>query len=409
MADDLPYLLAAAVEVTARVRAALAKAGVNDVELVGDARRGAALASRILVIARADADTVERALHAEAEALEASRVTRKADDVVLRFGAGEIAHVRPVADDAWVATLVRATGSRAHVRWLERRARGKLDGVLARAKSEADVYAALRLPFVPPELREGATPRVPDVVANVRGVFHVHTDWSDGTASIVDMARAAAEAGYAYIGISDHTKAASYANGLDAERLGDQARAVAIARREVPEVTILHGTEVDILDDGALDLDDDVLRALDFVIASVHSRFAMPEAEMTARVVRAVSHPLVTILGHPTGRLLLGRGHCAFDIATVARAAAENDTYLEINANPQRLDLSSDLARTAAEHGAKFAIDPDAHSTRGIADTPLGLTVARRAGLSAAQILNARDRDDLVATLSARKARALGA
>jgi DNA polymerase (family 10) len=239
----------------------------------------------------------------------------------------------------------------------------------------------------------------------VRGIFHVHTDWSDGQASILEMANEAAAAGFSYLGISDHSQAASYANGLDAERLREQARAIAVARSE-SGITILHGVEVDILDDGTLDLDAETLASLDFVIASVHTRLNMAREEMTARIVRAVSHPLVTMLGHPTGRLILGRKGYAFDVEAVARAAAANDTYLEINANAQRLDLSEVNVRRAAVAGGKFVINPDAHAPRGVLDTFLGVTVARRAGLRNDQVLNALEPRELLAKLKARKAKA---
>jgi DNA polymerase (family 10) len=248
---------------------------------------------------------------------------------------------------------------------------------------------------------------VPKLVSAVRGIFHVHTTWSDGTASISEMARAAAAAGFSYLGISEHSRAASYARGLDAKRLRAQARAIDRARREVPTVVLFHGVEVDVLADGTLDLDDATLAALDFVVASVHSELDMPAGPMTRRLVRAVSHPLVTILGHPTGRLLPGRHGYAFDIDAVAEAAAANDTFLEINANPQRLDLSAALVRRAAVHGARFAIDPDAHSPRGIADAALGLAVARRAGLAPSQVLNSRGARATALYLSSRRKAAM--
>ncbi len=403
-------LLAGAIEAADRIRRALEAKGIADVEAVGETRRGVELVRALLVLVKdGDASTIAQTLHRAKEDMGARDVALDGDDVVVTFASGEMARVRGVPAASWALALVTETGSGAHVEWLEERASGKggLAAIAASVKREEGVYAALGLPFAHPELREGPTPTVAARLDCVRGIFHVHTDWSDGTASIVEMAREAARAGFAYVGITDHTKAATYANGLDTTRLRDQARAVEIARREVPEIEILHGTEVDILADGSLDLDDATLGALDFVIASVHTRFAMPIAEMTARIVRAVSHPLVTILGHPTGRLLLGRPGYGFDVEQVARAAAANDTYLEINSNAQRLDLSDELARRAAAAGARFAIDPDAHSIRGIADTSLGVIVARRAGLAAAQILNARERPDLVATLALRKKHAL--
>jgi len=309
---------------------------------------------------------------------------------------------------AWVHALLTATGDAAHVRWLDGLAGGALAEACAGAADDGAMYRALGLAFVPPELRAGSAPRVPaELVERVGGIFHVHTDWSDGTASILEMARAAVAAGYTYLGISDHSRAASYANGLDAARLAEQRAVIDIARRELPECAILHGIEVDILEDGALDLDDATLASLDFVIASVHSRMGMGSAEMTKRIVRAVSHPLVTILGHPTGRLLLGRKGYTFDVAEVARAAVANDTYLEINANAQRLDLDEAKVRKAAGVGARFAIDPDAHAPRGLDDTRLGVMMARRAGLTAGQLLNARTRSEVERVLAERKDAAL--
>jgi DNA polymerase (family 10) len=220
------------------------------------------------------------------------------------------------------------------------------------------------------------------------------------------MARAARDAGFGYVGITEHSQTASYAGGLDATQLARQARAIARARRDVPGVALLHGVEVDVLPDGSLDLDDATLASLDFVIASVHACLDMQHREMTARMLRAVSHPLVTILGHPTGRLLLGREGSTFDIDAVAEAAAANDTFLEINANPQRLDLGEELVRRAAARGARFAIDPDAHSPRGVRDTALRVSVARRAGLAPSQVLNTRGAREVAAYLGSRKRKA---
>jgi DNA polymerase (family 10) len=316
--------------------------------------------------------------------------------------------LRVVAPERYVEALVRETGSAAHVRWLEARATraGGLSVACARVRSEAALYASLGLPFPAPELREGPTPRVPELVARVQGIFHVHTDWSDGSGSIIEMARAAASAGFAYVGITDHSKAAVYARGLDATRLREQARAVEEARRRVPNILLFHGVEVDVLPDGSLDLDDATLGALDFVVASVHDAMSMSRDDMTTRMVRALRHPMVTILGHPTGRLLLGRKAYRFDLEAVAAAAAESDTVLEINANPQRLDLSATLTRRAAARGARFAIDPDAHSPDAVGDADLGIMIARRAGLGPAQVLNAGTAADVGAHLLARRRRA---
>jgi DNA polymerase (family 10) len=401
-------LLATALEMGRLANEALLRAGLAEAVVVGDARRGVEIVGELSMIARgpSDARAVARALE---RAVAGDAVIVEGNDTVrMRFEGGGPARVRVVPRTRFVEALVRETGTAIHVRWLESLAAraGGLSAVCARATSEEAVYSALGVPFPTPELREGPTPRIADLVREVRGIFHVHTTWSDGAATIVDMARAAAEAGFGYVGITEHSKAASYAGGLDSSRLRQQARAMGQARRAVREIDLLHGVEVDILADGSLDLDDTALASLDFVIASVHTQLEMGEAAMTARLVRAVSHPLVTILGHPTGRLLLGRKGAPFDIDAVATAAAANDTFLEINANPQRLDLSEDLARRAAGRGARFAINPDAHSPRGLRDTGLGVTLARRAGLAPAQILNTLGADEIAVYLARRRRKA---
>jgi DNA polymerase (family 10) len=402
-------LLATAVAATRIIDHLLREVGAAEVVPVGAARRGVELVRELVVLVRGiDPEKIAPAIDAQAS-LEGVRATAAADGATLVIH-GLPTRVRVVSDEDWVHALIVGTGDERHVAWLEARAEGNLALVCARAKTEEAVYVALGLPPVPPELREGIVESVPQGLVerrDVRGFFHVHTDWSDGTAPILGMVRAALQAGYRYLGISDHSKAAAYANGLDADRLADQAKAIALARRESLGCSILHGVEVDILADGSLDLDDEALGTLDFVIASVHSKLSMGEAEMTARILRAVSHPLVTILGHPTGRLLLGRRGYTFDLEAVARAAAANDTYLEINANAQRLDLSDELVKRAARQGARFAIDPDAHADHAVDETALGVMVARRAGLTREQVLNARDREEILTVLADRKAKGL--
>jgi DNA polymerase (family X) len=403
-------LLHAALDAKAAVEARLVPGVAREVVLSGDARRGKALSGDVVVLARgATREQVLVALAAAEPELEMLPPAEHAVAVVTRDGARVL--VRAVADADWVHELVTSTGSDAHVQALEEKAGGAeaLRRAAAGARDEHALYEALGLPYTPPELRERPDCAVPtDLVDHLSGVFHVHTFWSDGKATILDMARAAAELGFAFIGISEHSKAASYANGLDEARLQSQKAEIAEARALVPNITFLHGVEVDILPDGALDLADAALAQLDFVIASVHARLDMPLDEMTQRIVRAVSHPLVTILGHPTGRLLRARRGFSFDLGAVAAAAAANDTYLEINGNAHRLDLSDTMARDAATYGAKFVVNPDAHSPDAVADVFMGLAVARRAGLSRGQVLNAQPKDALLRTLVARRDAARG-
>jgi DNA polymerase (family 10) len=406
-----PVVLGMALEMARLANEALARAGLEKATVVGEARRGAETMRELAMIIPRPVD-----IGALAQALRGATactdVELEGEDAVrMRFEGGGPARLRAVPSERFVEALVRGTGNATHVRWLESIARraGGLNRACSRAKSEQDLYESLGIPFAPPELRERPTPHVPKLVGSVRGIFHVHTTWSDGTASIADMARAAGGAGFTYVGISEHSHAASYAHGLDAKKLRVQATAIDEARREVPDVAVLHGVEVDVLPDGSLDLDDATLAALDFVVASVHADVEMSVSQMTARLVRAVSHPLVTILGHPTGRLLPGRRGYSFDVEAVADAAAANDTFLEINANPQRLDLSDVLVRRAAARGARFAIDPDAHSPRGVGDTALGVAVARRAGLAPSQVLNTRSAQAVRAYLATRRKKGIQA
>jgi len=407
-----PTSLAAARHHGEAIVAALREAGVTRVEACGAARRAETLVDEIVVVAAGI--TPKRA----AEALKLAvpdlvKARVRGEEVIVTLDRACPARVRTVRPGDMVKAVVAETGDDAHLAWLRSVARARkvpYARAAGRARSEDELYAALGLSPVPPELREGPAPKIPaDLLAEggLRGVFHVHTEWSDGSASIVEMARAARDEGFSYLGISDHSRAASYARGLDARRLEQQAAAIAEARREVPEMTILHGVEVDILLDGDLDLDDATLAALDFVIASVHTRFNLDERAMTARIVRAVSHPLVTMLGHPTGRLLPQKTGYAYDMARVAAAAAANDTCLEINANAHRLDLAEAVLREATVSGARFAINPDAHAPSGFRDTHLGVAVARRAGLAQHRVLNAADASTIVARLRGRKTKAL--
>ncbi len=399
-------LLAVALDAARLVASTLVDAGATRAAVVGEARRGEELTREAEVLAQGiTPEAVLSALRAGDDELMVRDARVSEGEVAIMLQGRGPARIRIVKDPAdWVHGLLVHTGDEAHVRWLSdlASARGGLAAVARGTTSEREVYERLGVAYVPPELRGGLIKAPPERLltqGDLRGVFHVHTDWSDGTSSIVDMAEAAAERGLTYVGISDHSQAADYANGLTPERLAEQARAIERARQKVPQIHIFHGVEVDILPDGALDLDDATLAPLDFVIASVHAHLSMTSEEMTARLLRAVSHPRVTMLGHPTGRLLRGRKGFTFDVAKVAAAAAKNGTFLEINANAHRLDLSPPLLRQALTAGASFVINPDAHAIAGFDDTPLGITVARRARLSAEQVFNTRPLEDVRAHL----------
>lgn len=264
-------------------------------------------------------------------------------------------------------------------------------------ETEEDVFKALGLAFIVPELREGrgeieqaAKNSLPNLITvnDVQGILHVHTTWSDGSASIKEMAEFCRKLGYTYLGISDHSKSAFYANGLSEERVKQQAEEIERLNEQKKNFVIFKGIEVDILNDGNLDYDDDVLAQFDFVIASVHSNFKMSEKEMTTRICRALEHPLVSILGHPTGRLLLGREPYPLDMAKVLETAAKYGKVIEINANPHRLDMDWRWGALARKLGVKVAVNPDAHMLQTIRDVDIGIGIARKGGFEKNEVIN---------------------
>ena len=277
--------------------------------------------------------------------------------------------------------------------------------------SEEDIYTALGLPFIAPELREGLG-EIDDAEAgrlttlveakDIKGIFHNHTNYSDGSASLEDMVVAAKTLGYGYIGISDHSQSAFYANGLKEDRIREQHAAIEALRKKVTEIAVFKGIEADILADGMMDYPDEVLARFDFVIASVHSRFNLPEEEQTARVIKALSNPFVTMLGHATGRLLLSREGYRIDMKRVIEAAKQFGKIIEINANPHRLDLDWRMVRSAKAQGVKVSINPDAHATEGLKDVPFGVNVARKGGLAPDDVVNTLGREAILPALAGR-------
>jgi len=292
-------------------------------------------------------------------------------------------------------TLTRATGSDAFVEALSAR-RG---GVLAGDREEA-VFSGMGLSWIPPELREdsrwldaAAQGAVPDLVevADLRGVLHNHTTDSDGLASLEEMAAAAADRGWVFFGVADHSPAAFYANGVDARRLRNQWARADAWNAANPGIRIVKGLEADILTDGRLDIPEGCEAGLDYVVASVHSSFRLTEEAQTERILAAVRHPACRVLGHPTGRLLLARPGYPVDLERVLDGCAENGVAVEINASPYRLDLDWRWARRALDRGIKLVINPDAHSIEGLDNVRWGIDVARKAGATAAEIVNCHD------------------
>ena len=273
----------------------------------------------------------------------------------------------------------------------------ELQQPLPEIHEEADIYRALDLDPVEPELREdrgeidaAEKHKLPHLIewSNLRGTFHNHTTASDGRATLEDMVAAAKELGLEYLGIADHSKASFQANGLDEKRLAAQVARIAELNAADNDFRIFAGTECDILKDGTLDFPDEVLATLDYVVASIHSSFTMPEAEMTKRIIRAMENPHVTMLGHLTGRLLLSREPYQVNIPAILDAAAATGTIIELNANPRRLDMDWRWWPLAREKGFKCAINPDAHSTAGLQDLIFGVGIARKGWLTKNDVIN---------------------
>ncbi|HUP66064.1 MAG TPA: DNA polymerase/3'-5' exonuclease PolX [Thermoanaerobaculia bacterium] len=278
-------------------------------------------------------------------------------------------------------------------------------------ESEKDLFGELEIPFVEPELRESTLwaekkpPRRLLRERDLRGVFHVHTTYSDGKATLYEMLDGSRERNFQYVGISDHSPAAYYARGLSLDRLDDQQAEIDRYRESMSPMAILKGTEADILADGSIDYGHAVLPRFDFVVASIHSRFGMSLDEMTERMVRALRDPFVTFLGHPTGRLLLSREGYGIDFAKIFDTAAEHGVIIEINGNPHRLDLDWRLLREAVDRGVVLSINPDAHSVEELRHTLWGSYVARKGGLEPRNVFNTRPVEEVRAFLEDRRGR----
>lgn len=309
--------------------------------------------------------------------------------------------VRVTAEESLGTTLALATGSEKHLAQLNDLARRRgieIESPETAFATEAELYRALGLDLVPAELREGRDEielaqrgQLPRLLehADLGCDLHAHSDWSDGQDSIAQMAEAAQRAGLSQLVISDHSQSLAVANGLSPERLLAQRGEIAAEDQQCAGLSLLHGTESEIRVDGSLDFEPELLARLDWVVASVHAGLGQSRSAMTERILTAIANPATCAIGHPTGRIVLGREGFDFDLDAVFSAAAEADVALEINSQPGRLDLSADLARRAARAGATLTVNSDAHAATQLANTQLGAMIARRAGLTCAQVINA--------------------
>jgi DNA polymerase (family X) len=332
------------------------------------------------------------------------------------------ADLRVVTDEQFPFALNYFTGSKEHNVAMRQRAQQyglklneyELAGPKKsiKCRDERDIYQALDLDYIAPELRENtgeidaaAEHRLPQLIEedDIQGTFHCHTTWSDGHSTLAEMAEAAKALGYKYLGIADHSQSLNVANGLTPARVRKQLADIDALNEKMKGIRIFKGTECDILADGRLDYNDQTLALFDYVVASVHTHFNLPESEMTARIIKAISHPRVTMLGHATGRLLLRREAYKLDLEAILKAAAKHGTMVEINAHPQRLDLDWIHCKRAKALGVKVVINPDAHSAHEIELTNFGVTVARRGWLEKHEIFNANSAAAVAREFATRK------
>jgi len=390
---------------------------IRQVSVAGSCRRRKETCGDLDVLATSD-DSAAAMDRLAANPLVEKVLARGETKQRVRLRSGIELDLRVVPDESYGAAMQYFTGSKEHNIVIRRRAieRGlklneyglfREDQYVA-GRTEEEVYAAVGLPFIPPELREnrgeielaeaGQLPTLIEV-ADIQGDLHMHTTASDGSASIREMAEAAKARGLKYIAITDHSKRVSMANGLDATRLRQHWAEIRKVREEVTGIEILRGIECDILEDATLDLDDEVLSEADWVIAVLHYGLKQPREMIMQRLLAAIRNPHVDAIGHPTGRIVVNRVAADIDFTTFFKAAADHGVLLEINASPYRLDLDDVQAAAAKTHGIKIVIDTDSHSTNGFTTLRYGVDQARRAGLTKDDVANTRSLADFKSLL----------
>ena len=390
------FLLPVGIEIGETIREQLAQYDeIENAEISGSVRRRLEVIRNvnIVVITRsAHVEKIFTKLVADLEALDANTFKGIAiNDVAVYF------HV--AKPNEFGSTLLRTTGSEEFVAAL---------GDIKPAKAEEDVFERAEVAYVPPERRESAEDlhrrkrRALVKLEDLRGTFHVHTTFSDGRNTVLEMLTAAKGRGFDYVGISDHSKSAYYAGGLTEDGLAEQQAEIARQETGVKPMRVFRGSEADILADGEIDYDEPTLAKFDFVIASIHSRFGMSKEEMTERILRALDNPRVTFLGHLTGRLLLAREGYTMDFDRVFEKAGQRGVMIEINGNPRRLDIDWRLVGRALDRGVRFSIHPDAHSIREYNALISGTWAARKDGLSPGEIFNTKPLEEVEEYLNAR-------
>jgi DNA polymerase (family 10) len=398
------------------LRAALERLpGVRSAVVAGDVRRRSEVVKDLIFVLVAESSPAE--LFKKLSQLPGVQEYAGQDErrLTLRFAGGSSAQIVATTPVNAGTVLVQATGSEKHLRELAARARERgfaLNGAalwrgseFVPTPDEETFYRALGLSFIPPELREGTgeiaaasqeqLPRLLEA-GDLKGFLHCHTRYSDGSATVEELARACQASGYEYLGVTDHSQAAAYAGGLRPDDLARQADEIDEVNSRFSGFRVLKGIEADILQDGRVDYEEQVLERLDFVIASIHSRFNLGQKEMTERMLAAMDNPYLTIIGHPTGRLLLSRDPYPIDLDAVIEKAASSGVALEINADPHRLDLDWRVLRRARQSGATISIGADAHNVAGLGYVEFGVGMARKGWLGSEDILNTKPVSEFV-------------
>ncbi len=392
--------------------------GIKRSEIAGSLRRRKEIIGDIDILVSATQKDTSGIMKKFVSAPEVERVIAEGktkSSVFLKTGIN--VDVRVVTDKEFPFALHYFTGSKEHnvtMRRIAKEHQLKLNeyGLFHESnnkpvscKDEKDIFEKLNLIYIEPELREdtgeieaAVKNKLPDLIqeSDVKGTFHCHTTYSDGANTLKEMANAAMKNKWQYLGIADHSKSAQYARGLSVADLKKQRKEIDQLNDKHDTFRIFHGVESDIIVDGSLDYDDKTLADLDYVVASVHSRFKMSEAEMTKRIIKAVKNKYVTVLGHPTGRLLLSRDGYQVDLVKVIEAASDYGKAIEINSHPYRLDLDWRMVKFAKGKGVKIFINPDAHNTDGLGDVRYGVGIARKGWLEREDVINTMDLDDVV-------------
>ncbi|HUP62024.1 MAG TPA: helix-hairpin-helix domain-containing protein [Thermoanaerobaculia bacterium] len=391
------FLLPVGIEAGESLRERLAEIDeLEDAEISGSVRRRLEVIRNVnLVLATKKPDAVARRLAGLVGNFE--QLDDNTYKGVVRSEVDVLFHL--VAPNDFGGEMLRTTGSREFV---------EAFGRIPKARTEKEVFAKAKIAYVEPERRESAddlkVKKRPKLVAlsDIRGTFHVHTTWSDGRNTVLEMLSAARDRGWEYVGISDHSKAAFYAGGLTEEQLAMQQAEIARHEKSVRPMRVFRGTEADILPDGSIDYGSKILSKFDFVIASIHSNFRMTQDAMTERMLRALDDPHVTFIGHLTGRKLLSREGYTVEYERIFEKAGARGIMIEINGNPNRLDIDWRHLRRALDFGVTFSIHPDAHSISEYNAVVTGTWVARKGGLSPKQIFNTRSVDEVEEFLRAR-------